>query len=173
MTLSSDGHFAATGCVRSTGFDKKKNESAKTTYNAVIHIWSTALNGAYAQNDDDPYGDNQSNLKDAINGYIMTIGNGFFDRAVSSIVFSKDMSYVCGVGADDNHHMGIWALTGLYSDTGAQPSAMLVAECNSMHGLPRELKWVGWSDGLHYTSYISKEHSGSVCDVLCTAGRLL
>ena len=161
--MSYDGHFAATGCVRSTGADQKKNEYVKTTFNAVIHIWSTAATNYTSK---EP--------TDSINGYIMTIGNGFFERAVSSVALSQDMSLICGIGADDYHRMGIWSLSGISTKKSnvqsAAPVAVQVAEVNCLHGLPLELTWLSWCPGLHKTGYISKDHGDSGCDLMVTAG---
>lgn len=165
MTLSKDGKFAATGCVRSTGFDKKDAKAGagagvskakakaaaagsgagKEEFHAVIHIWKTSTTP----------------------DIVLSLGSGFFDRAVSSVVFSSDLSYICGVGADDAHHMGMWALSGMNS---SKPSAVLVADVNCLNGLPRDLKCVEWAEGLYNTSYISKEHNAGGCDLLCSTG---
>lgn len=42
---------------------------------------------------------------------IQTIGQGFFERAVSSLAFSHDSSLLVGMGCDDYHLMGIFAVS--------------------------------------------------------------
>lgn len=165
ITLSKDGKFAATGCVRSTGFDKKDTKAAgggaaavkktkaatagsgagKEEFHAVVHIWKTSTTPEM----------------------ILSLGTGFFDRAVASVLFSSDLAYLCGVGADDAHHMGMWALSGMNTP---KPTAVLVADVNCLNGLPRDLKCLEWADGLFNTSYVAKEHSAGGCDLLCTTG---
>ena len=41
-------------------------------------------------------------------GLICRIGKGFFQRAVCSVCFSYDGKYICGIGCDDHHALGIW-----------------------------------------------------------------
>ena len=37
-----------------------------------------------------------------------TFGEGFFHRAVCSVAISYDGRFICGIGSDDHHAMGIW-----------------------------------------------------------------
>ena len=41
-------------------------------------------------------------------GLVATFGEGFFHRAVCCVVLSHDGQFICGIGSDDHHAMGIW-----------------------------------------------------------------
>lgn len=36
------------------------------------------------------------------------LGAGFFMRAVCAVAFSYDAKYLCAIGCDDHHALGIW-----------------------------------------------------------------
>jgi hypothetical protein len=41
-------------------------------------------------------------------GLISRIGKGFFQRGVCAVCFSYDGKFLCGIGCDDHHTLGIW-----------------------------------------------------------------
>ena len=170
LDVSNDGEYAATGCVRSVG----------KVHGAQIHIWYTNLSPPLAGGTDGERGGRNEDGSNN-NGQILVIGNGFFERAVCAVKFSPDAKYICGIGCDDNHRLGIWSLQNLPSpspsyttsnttNTNSKAYAILVVEINSHHGSPDDLKWLTWGPSGQHTSYIAKEHTPYTCDVLCTSG---
>lgn len=90
---------------------------------------------------------------------ITIIGKGFFKRGVCAIAFSPDVTYVCGIGCDEKHSIGIW---NIYNQ-------QLVAEHVTTPGVPPAIRGLCWSNALHQDStYITPEHLAS--DVLCCVG---
>jgi hypothetical protein len=47
-------------------------------------------------------------------GLVATFGEGFFHRAVCSVTISYDGKYICGIGSDDHHAMGIWDVSSYF-----------------------------------------------------------
>ncbi len=88
------------------------------------------------------------------------IGEGFFERAVCSVSFLGDANFVCGIGCDDAHTLGIWDLR--------SPGAPLVSQ-TTQNGIPPQIKCMQWAPHQEFTEYITKTQSGP-CDVGCTAG---
>lgn len=41
-------------------------------------------------------------------GLVCTLGKGFFQRGVCAVCFTYDAKYICGIGCDDHHALGIW-----------------------------------------------------------------
>jgi hypothetical protein len=81
-------------------------------------------------------------------------------RAVCAIEFSHDSRLLCAIGCDDKHSMGIWQIS----------TGLLLAETTSANGLPPQVRCIRWSPGPQDSSYISQEHTGLDCDIICTVG---
>ena len=92
-------------------------------------------------------------------GLVTVLGEGFFSRGVCAVCFSYDSTYMCGIGCDDNHSLGIWDIR-----TG---SLMLSTPCHS--GVPPQIKSLRWCPSPQHAAYVSKDAKG-ICDVFCTAG---
>ena len=90
---------------------------------------------------------------------IAMIGQGFFERAVSAVCFSPDAQYICALGCDDHHNMGIWSLS----------TCRLEGEAGAANGDPDIIRAIAWSPGQGHNAFVTKEHFG-VTDLICTAG---
>ena len=66
--------------------------------------------------------------------YIKSIGSGFFSRAVCAVCFSHDALYICAIGCDDHHSLGVWDLR----------SAQLIAESKASNGVPPQIHCLRW-----------------------------
>jgi hypothetical protein len=129
--LSTDGTLAVTGCVASAGKAP------------VGMVWATAGEAITAQD----------------NGLVCVFGKGFFQRAVNAVAFAYDNTFVVGVGADDQHMLGVFLV----------PQGQLVAQAPCLHGTPEMFLDLQWCPAQQFTEWITREHSGP-CDVICTAG---
>ena len=100
------------------------------------------------------------NLVGALHGPItpQVIGKGFFERAVNAVGFSHDSNYLHAIGCDDKHQMGIWQLS----------TFELVTTVSVTNGVPPQIKSSFWAPELLNTEFITKEHLGSLNDVIVT-----
>lgn len=90
---------------------------------------------------------------------IQQIGQGFFSRAVCAACFSFDSKYVCAIGCDEKHSVGIWdALSG-----------KLVSRSTAGNDIPPHVKCLAWCPQPQYTGYINRNHDG-INDFFVTAG---
>jgi WD40 repeat protein len=103
-------------------------------------------------------GDHNYEVADS-SGLVVKIGEGFFQRGVCAVCFSYDAAYVCAIGCDDSHTMGLWDIATL--------SLVFSTPCHS--GVPPQIKSLKWCPAPQHAGYVSKEAQG-MCDVFCTAG---
>ncbi len=134
MSLSNCGRYVATG-----------SSGARTS---CIHVWESRPTDQFGYTGRDPTS-------------LAQVGLGFFDRAVCAVAFLADPNFVCGIGCDDAHTMGVW-------DIRSPSSAYLVA-ATTQNGIPPQVKGMKWAPHQEYTEYITKSNRG-LCDVGCTAG---
>ena len=93
-------------------------------------------------------------------GLLARLGRGFFSRCVVACAFSGDCAYVCAIGGDDKHDMGVWALA----------SGEMLANMPTANGIPPQIKAVAWApESYQQTTHISADHVG-ICDTLATVG---
>jgi WD40 repeat protein len=98
-------------------------------------------------------------LSGAFNGIApQVVGKGFFERAVNAVGFSHDSRYLHAIGCDDKHQMGIWDVATLE----------LLTTVSVTNGVPPQIKASFWSPELLNTEFITKEHLGSLNDVIVT-----
>lgn len=90
---------------------------------------------------------------------MITIGLGFFDRAVCALCFSPDSKYICAVGCDDHHGMGIWDIS----------TGRIMVDGACANGDPDILRAIIWSPTQGHNSFVTKDHAG-LSDLICTAG---
>ena len=108
-------------------------------------------------------------------GLVARLGAGCFSRGVCAVNFSGDSKFICGVGCDDKHTMGIW-----FAATG-----VLLAQCPTGNGIPPQIRGIKWSPvSGQDTSFITEDHSADArpqrrgaappsstdCHVICTVG---
>lgn len=91
---------------------------------------------------------------------ICEVGKGFFERAVCAVSFLCDPHYLCGIGCDDGHTIGIWDIR--------SPKTYLVRS-TCQNGIPPQIRGIKWAPYQEYTQYISKSQRGQ-CDVACSVG---
>lgn len=72
---------------------------------------------------------------------MITIGEGFFERAVCAVEFSFDASLLVAVGSDDHHKIGVWLVS----------TGLLLVESVSQNGLPPQIKGIAWSPSQQHT----------------------
>mmetsp|Transcript_3035 Transcript_3035/g.4634 ORF Transcript_3035/g.4634 Transcript_3035/m.4634 type:complete len:1138 (-) Transcript_3035:82-3495(-) len=121
---------------------------------SVVCIWDCSMLG---ERDGSSSYSHRYNVSDG--GLIARVGLGFFQRAVCAVTFSYDSKYICAIGSDDHHAMGIW-------DIG---SGDLIAETASQSGVPPQITSVSWCPSPQFATYINKDHNG-LSDVICTTG---
>lgn len=90
---------------------------------------------------------------------IRQIGAGFFLRAVNAVCFSFDALYICAIGCDEKHTMGIWnARTG-----------SLILSRTAGNDIPPQIKTLLWAPEPQNTKFINQSFEGT-CDLFVTLG---
>ena len=92
--------------------------------------------------------------------YVKEIGKGFFSRAVCAATFTHDTAYVCAVGCDDKHSMGIWDVH----------SGVLICETTLCNGIPPQIRSLVAAPDFQFTAYVNSKHDG-LNDCFVTSGR--
>lgn len=93
-------------------------------------------------------------------GLVSVIGLGFFQRGVCAMDFSFDSVYLCAVGCDDRHEMGIWRIS----------NGELIISASCGHGIPPLIRGIRWCPGFQNTAFVSSDSRGDLCDLICTVG---
>jgi WD40 repeat protein len=149
-----DGHTDDITCVALGPADSGLVATGQTGKGAFVAVWDSSFcssSGASAGNH--PF----SILNDS--GLVAVIGKGFFQRGVCAACFSFDASFLCAIGCDDAHSMGIWDIS----------SGALIASAPCHNGVPPQIRSLVWAPAQLLTGFISKECRG-LCDVIATAG---
>jgi WD40 repeat protein len=92
--------------------------------------------------------------------FIKRIGEKFFIRGVCAATFSHDTKYICAVGCDDRHTMGIWDVN----------TSQIVAEVAISNGIPPQIRSLTYCPEPQQTSGICPQHRG-LNDVFVTTGK--
>lgn len=148
-----DGHTDDITCIT---FEMSSNlvATGQTGKSPFVCIWDYT----YCTTDGEFCGDHSYEVVDS-SGLIRKIGGGFFQRGVCAVSFSFDSVYLCAIGCDDNHTMGLWDI-----ESG---TLMFSTPCHS--GVPPQIKSLKWCPAQQHASFISKDAKG-MCDVFCTTG---
>ena len=112
-----------------------------------VHVWFTESDNANVSGD----------LSD--DSFIVSVGNGFFERGVNAVEISYDNALIIGIGEDDKHKLGIWEIA----------SGLLIAESVAQNGIPPQIRSIQFTPTQQFCSYISRDAQG-LCDVIVTAG---
>jgi WD40 repeat protein len=95
---------------------------------------------------------------------MMRLGQGFLAKGSSAVAMSPDNSYVCGIGNDDKHTLGIWSTS----------SQDLIFSTSSATGIPPQILSLSYCPNFQHTSFICKNHQAAAqshdCDLIVTAG---
>jgi hypothetical protein len=156
-----EGHTDDITCI-AVSRDCKMIATGQMGKSPEVFVWESCLSPYIPSDDDGPVSSSRS-----LNGLICRIGKGFFSRGVNAAAFSFDSVYLCAIGCDDRHEMGIWALA----------TGQLVTSCPSASGVPPQITMLRWGPGQQNTEHICSDHAaagggggGGDCDILCTAG---
>jgi WD40 repeat protein len=76
------------------------------------------------------------------------IGSGFFSRAVCAVCFSYDSRYVCAIGSDDQHSLGVWNLQ----------TSKLIVESKASNGVPPQIHSLRCSPERIANTFITAGH---------------
>ncbi len=140
FTVSNDGALVASGQLGKT---------------PEVLVWETALNAQVST---------LGNCIDLVNqpvGLVTRVGKGFFERGVCATAFSHDARFICAIGCDDKHDMGIWDVS----------AGDLLANMVTAQGVPPQIKSLSWSPSSYQdTSFIEKGHEECDCDLIVTGG---
>ena len=90
---------------------------------------------------------------------VKRLGKGFFQRAVCAACFSYDTKYVCAIGCDDRHSLGIWDVN----------TDQLVCEQTAANGIPPQVRSLTWAPAAQLGASICSQHHG-LGDVFVTSG---
>lgn len=132
LAVSRDGTLAASGQVgRRPSIYVWKTESDKE----ISGVITFALSLSYPCTLLSFPGDLESS------SFITSLGEGFFERSVCCVEFSPDNTLVVGIGEDDHHKLGIWAIS----------SGLLLIDGVCQNGLPPQIKGLAWAPTQQHT----------------------
>ena len=142
------GHKNDITCIALSNCKRYVATGSSGAKKSCIHVWESRPSNQFGYTGESPES-------------LATFGEGFFDRAVCSVAFLEDPNYVCGIGCDDAHTLGIWDIR--------DPSKKHLVMQTTQNGIPPQIKCMQFAQHQEYTEYISNSQKG-LCDVGCTAG---
>jgi hypothetical protein len=128
--------------------------TGQTGKNAAVLVWDLK----YCKSDHSQRGKHPYPIISE-NGLVAVVGQGFFIRGINSVSFSFDSKYICAIGCDDSHSLGIWDIA----------TGLLVTSAPCHNGVPPQIKSLDWCPALQNAGFISKDLK-TPCDIICTAG---
>ncbi len=142
------GHDYDVTCIAISNCTQYVATGSSGARKSCIHVWESRPSDQFGLTGQDPTS-------------LAKIGEGFFDRAVCAVSFLEDPNFVCGIGCDDAHTLGIWDIR--------DPANTHLVSQTTQNGIPPQIKSMKWAPHQEYTEYITKTQRG-LCDVGCTAG---
>lgn len=139
-----DGHTDDITCIT---LDKASSlvATGQTGKDPFVCIWDYI----YCTTGGEFCGDHGYNILHS-SGLVRKVGDGFFYRGVCSVCFSFDATYLCAIGCDDHHTLGLWHIETL--------NLLFSTPCHS--GVPPQIKCLKWCPAPQHASYISKDAKG-------------
>jgi WD40 repeat protein len=77
--------------------------------------------------------------------FIKRIGSGYFSRGICAVCFSCDSLYVCAIGCDDHHSLGIWEIS----------TGNLISESKASNGIPPQISSLAWSPEMPANAFVT------------------
>jgi len=91
--------------------------------------------------------------------FVKRVGAGFFSFAVCAACFSYDARYVCAIGCDENHSIGIWDVN----------TDRLICQSTCSKGVFPNVRSLTWAPEPQLASHINRQIHGQT-DVFVTSG---